>query len=199
MKHLRGLPLKRATVRKIAVIGLLAVFFIVALVLGFRIGVGKDPVAATAMPTGFPPIEDFRAFAEALAGGIKKWSEIQENDVRGGRPLAAGHSEDHEVSVVHCDYKKTDSLIHPVVAVALFHQTSTSRGGDSGGYLHSVQRYTIQFAFDDGKWIPVAASTALQEYKCRPKSEDPPPIGEEEELNIEGIIADVVRSVQAGP
>ena len=132
----------------------------------------------------FPDIETFKSFADALAKEMKNQRIRESNEIQKSQTTQHDYSE--EISVVSCDYKKTDSLLRPMVAVVVLRAISFRNNKELLVYLWTEDRYTVQFAFEKGKWVPVKAFYVLEKYESMPKSSvsKDPPTGQEEEINV---------------
>jgi hypothetical protein len=118
-----------------------------------------------------PPIASFEIFAKKLAAANKKASEKVFSD---SKSTDTNKRETHVgVEVISADYKKTDSIVNPVVGVLVLrevcYQTVKQASGEFLGFFSSTHKYTFTFAYKGAKWVLVKATVMLENHDSVPK------------------------------
>jgi len=152
-----------------------------------------QPPSATNTPATMPqpvmpPIQDFEAFAKRLTAQIEKhWTAFYQE---GFHKYHANDYQTLAATLSGVDYKRTDSIVNPVVAVATIRECRTIywHSAETGNikYWHEVtHKNTIHFTFKNSKWVPVKCFRVTEQEKYVPqewtRKTSPFTIGLEEE------------------
>ena len=122
-------------------------------------------------PANPPTIENFNGFISSLVSELQK----RDDDENAAAPVDVSVSTEQKYSdlqyrfgsqihLLNTDLKKTDSLVNPIVGVALIKtETSTEiiRAKQNEGYDYRQYEWLITFAPSNGRWKPIRWTSKL--------------------------------------
>lgn len=120
-----------------------------------------EAVAGAGAELGAEDLDEFETFARKVVALIDE--DARQRAAKEPRP-------DRRVEVawrlLGTDLKRTDSVVHPVVAVATVSESHATVGGDYTARV--VRKYTLRFARREGKWRLVQATQRVEAVEESP-------------------------------
>ncbi|MBN1556192.1 MAG: hypothetical protein JXA11_15735 [Phycisphaerae bacterium] len=142
------------------------------------------PIISSPDPNTMPDISQFKVFAANFA-------KIME--ARGKRIFKdSSLTYTYTFHLNSCDYKKSDSVLYPIVAVAMFDNlTMAESNNNETVFFNSLREcYTVYFAFQNGKWMPIKAFYKTVSHDQVPKQAPDTNLGIEMDVSPD-LLADM--------